>query len=93
MTSTAIRFGEVTTITIHGEQTVTETDVIHDFTTAKHFRRCTQSLFGENEKQVLAECLKLLDKLKDDDIVDVTFSCAKKQSNSKYKMEVSWTSK
>lgn len=93
MSSTAIRFGSTKIITIEGTQTVTETDVIHNFATAKSFKCYTQNVFAESRKQVLAEALKLIDRLDEDDIVDVAFGCAKQQSNSKYKMEVSWTSK
>ena len=93
MSSTAIRFGSTKIITIEGSQTVTETDVIHDFATAKSFKCYTQNVFAESRKQVLAEALKLIDRLDEDDIVDVAFGVAKQANNSRYKMEVSWTSK
>ena len=91
--SSAIRFGSTKIIHIQENQVITETDVIHDFATAKSFKSYTQNVFAESRKQVLAEALKLIDRLDEDDIVDIAFGCAKQQSNSKYKMEVSWTSK
>lgn len=93
MNTPAIRFGTLEFITMDGEIEVTESDTIHDYETTNKLVRRTHNVFAESRKQVLAEVLKLADKLNDDSVTDIAFECKKKTSRSAYQLSVSWTSK
>lgn len=97
MTSTAIRFGRIeteTTMQIDGNfQTVTHQETIHDYTPTNTTVKTTVNVFADSRKKVLAEILKLADKLNDDSVTEVAFECGKRNNGSPYKMSVSWVSK
>jgi len=94
MTSTAIRFGRIDTITVDNDGiTAITTQTIHDFATTNVRHRYTEQVFADTEKQMYAEALKLMDRLKADDVSEIAFSCAKREKGSKYRMEVSWLGK
>jgi hypothetical protein len=93
MSSTAIRFGKLETITTDGITTVTEFESIHDYTPTVQLTKTTVNVFADNKKKVLAEILKLADKLNEDSVSEIAFECGKRNNGSPYKMSVSWVSK
>lgn len=97
MNSPATRFGklEFITTTFNGLEVIetVESETIHDYETTNKSTRSTVNVFAESRKQVLAEVLKLADKLGDDSVTDIAFECKKKTSRSAYQLQVSWTSK
>lgn len=93
MTSTAIRFGKLETITTDGITTVTQFETIHDYTPTVSLTKTTVNVFADNKKKVLAEILKLADKLNEDSVSEIAFECGKRNNGSPYKMSVSWVSK
>lgn len=93
MNSPAIRFGTLEFITMEGDIEVTESETIHDYDTTARLTRRTHSVFAESRQQVLAEVLKLADKLNDDGVTDISFECKKKKAGSAYQLAVSWTSR
>lgn len=92
MTST-IRYGKVAVITDLGDYIQSEEDTIHDYLPTTKLYRNMARVFADSRKQVLAEVLKLADRLSEDNVTDIAFTCCKKANGSKYQMEVTWTSK
>ena len=90
MTET-IRFGKIETVTVMGDTTIIEEENIHDFQTTTQVRRYTRKVFGNDTKTVTAEALKLIDKLKEDDVADIAFEAVKRNSKSRYQIAVCWT--
>lgn len=94
MSSTAIRFGKLESITTDGITTVTQFQKIHNYETAIQMTKTTIDIMADNRKKVLAEVLKLADKLNEDNICEIAFECKKRVDNAvPYKMSVSWVSK
>lgn len=89
----AIRFGKLDTITISGDTTIIEHETIHDYTPTVRKTMTTLSVFPDSRKQVIAELLKLVDRLDHDDVSEIAFECGKRNNGSPYKMSVSWVSK
>ena len=90
MTET-IRFGKIELITVQGDTVMVEEDNVHDFQTTTQVRRYTRKVFGNDTKTVTAEALKLIDKLKEDDVADIAFEAVKRNSKSRYQIAVCWT--
>lgn len=97
MTSTAIRFGKLETLTtIETDETTivhSHTDTIHDYESTNTVVRSTMYIIADSRKRVLAEMLKLADKLNEDSVSEIAFECSKRNNGSPYKMSVSWVSK
>lgn len=90
MTET-IRFGKLETIHVEGDTIVIVEENVHDYITTSQLRRYTRKVFGNDTKTVTAEALKLIDKLKEDDVTDITFEARKQTSKSRYQIAVCWT--
>lgn len=89
--SDLIRFGKIETITDHGNGVIEHiTQTVHDFTQSTPKRRFTRSDIVDSDQQILAEALKLMDLLKQDDIEEVGLCISKRKSGNKYKFDVSW---
>lgn len=90
---TGIRYGRIAIITDKGDYLQSEEETIHDYLPTTKLYRNMARVFADNRKQVLAEVLKLVDKLNEDNVTDIAFTCCKKAKNSQFQMEVTWTSK
>lgn len=92
--TTRIRYGQIETITIDGSSSVTQSDTIYNYETTTKLTSYTSGIFVDSDKQVLAEVLKLMDKIKDEDVVSIAFDCTKKPKSEKpFQMKVCWTVK
>lgn len=89
----AIRYGKLETITTDGITTTSHTETIHDYTPTNQFTKTTVNVFADSRKKLLAEVLKLTDKLNENDVTEIAFECSKRNTGSPYKMCMSWVSK
>ncbi len=90
---TGLRYGKIESVTVDGDTIISIEETVHDYATTTKLQRYSQNVFGESKKDVIAESLKLIDKLSDDTVIHIGYECSKKPSGSKYKMVVSWTVK
>lgn len=88
--SDLIRYGRIETFTVDNGILVVQEETIHDFTTRVNARRFTANVLTDDTKTLTAEALKLIDKLKDETVSEISMEVKKRKENSRYKMAVSW---
>jgi hypothetical protein len=90
-----VRYGKIETMTIDNNGVMASViETVHNYETTKRINRYTAQLFATDRKHLIAELLKLADRLEEDGISDIAFSVKKRTStDSPYKIELSWTCK
>jgi hypothetical protein len=79
--SRVIAYGEHSTITAAGAIITEETEVYANFETVRKFTRQTEAIRVKDEKEILAEFLKLLDRQRAGEITSIAFECIPQKSN------------
>lgn len=92
-TEAPIRFGEQTTTKVEPSGVITE-DIERyvDYQVVKGFRRQSITVRVKNDKDILAEFLKLLDRQKSGEIHSTSFECIPNRSELQHieRVKMSW---
>lgn len=92
--NTGVRYGKIETMTIDDNGVMAAViETVHNYEVTTKLYRYTAQVFADDRKHLIAEVLKLTDKLDTADVSSVSFEVEKRNTGSPYKMQVCWTTK
>ena len=90
MNNQSIRYGEETTYTDMGDITMIEKAKIHDYKEVFMTKSYLKKFFTPTKRDAIAEMLNMIDKLEDENVTEISFTCEKKDKEKKYRVDMGW---
>lgn len=87
---TPIRFGRALTVESNGQVSTMQEEVYANFGTVKRVTLLTETLHVKDDKEILAEFLKLLDRQKTGEIDLIGLQCLRDRTTGRMRIEKSW---
>lgn len=85
------RFGKTLSISREGDLVTVEEQVIANWETVKRVTVYTEVVRVKNDKEILTEFLKLLDRRKAGEVDLIGLQCLRDRNNGSLRVEKSWT--